>query len=190
MRDPTESERLLGRHIRATFGGTTRVVGYGDDDGRQDVFLVSAEDIPTRGVTSYGTVGLFNTPQPFQDKRVFVEILGACASATRPFANLIGSCVFESRKNGTPVVHGGVMPGILDQYEMSNTLRHVTFVSPFLWDGFKPFPLEEKEIHWLLALPISDGERGFLGANGIDALEALFEERQIDLFDINRLSAV
>ncbi len=39
-------------------------------------------------------------------------------------------------------------------------------------------------------LPISDAEKAYLEINGIDALETLLNDRQIDLFDINRPSVL
>jgi antitoxin YqcF len=190
VREPAEFERQLGRHIRAQLGAKTKVVRYGDDDGRQDVFLVSALDVPCAGVTTFGTVGLSNRSQQFHDKEVFVEVLGACASATSRFDNLIASCAFASLKGGTSVVYGGIIENILDQYQLSARLRHVTFVAPFLWAGFEPFDVQGKQIHWLAAVPISDAELKYLREEGIDALEDLFEKNQINLYDIDRRSAL
>jgi hypothetical protein len=49
---------------------------------------------------------------------------------------------------------------------------------------------EGETVHCLMLLPISDAERTYLATRGIDALEKLFEERQIDIYDINRASAL
>ncbi|ESS51128.1 hypothetical protein L665_00293 [Ralstonia solanacearum SD54] len=35
-------------------------------------------------------------------------------------------------------------------------------------------------------MPISDAEHAYLRDHGLDALERAFEDRQIDIFDINR----
>jgi competence protein ComGC len=47
-----------------------------------------------------------------------------------------------------------------------------------------------KKVAWLLAVPISDKEKDFLTENGSDALESLFEEKQIDIFELDRKSIV
>lgn len=189
-REPIEFERVVGRHVRSRLGADTKVFHYGDDDGTHDVFLISGSNFPCGGVTSYGTFGLSNQPQDFHGKPVFVEILGACASATARFDNLITSCASESMKNGTPAVYGAAMENILDQYELSETLHHVTFVAPFLWEGFEPLDALGRQVHWLLALPISNAELDYLRANGIDALEDRFEAGQIDIYDIGRPSVI
>jgi hypothetical protein len=55
-------------------------------------------------------------------------------------------------------------------------------------DDLTTLELEGKTVAWLLGVPISDGERSFAEENGGDALEALFEEHQIDIFDLTRPS--
>ena len=190
MREPTKFERAVGRHVRARLGSDTRVVRFGDDSRTDDVFIVSGLDCPTSGVTSYGTAGFSTTPQLNDNREVFVEILGASRSSTSDFDNLVASCVFDCRRNRSPVVYGSVIHGIIDQYAISKTLRHVTFVSPFLWREFEPLNIDQKDVHWLLMLPIADAEATFLTTYGIAALESVFESRQIDIFDPSRTSAV
>lgn len=190
MRKPTEYEQKLGQFVRNQFGNSTKVVRYGDDDGDRDIFLVTGENVPVDGVTSYGTVGLSLVAQQFLGQEIFVELLGACASATSEFDNLMASCVFESVKNRSPIIYGSCLKNIIDQYKLSSTLRHVTFVSPFLWDDFEMRTVFDKDVHWLVALPISDVELVFLEERRINELENLFESQQIDAFNINRASSI
>jgi len=190
MRQPNPFELALGRHVRARLGTATRVIRYGDDFGEYDMFLASGTDFPDAGVSSYGTIGLSNHPQDFSGRSVQVELLGACATATPNFDNVMASCVFEHIRNGTPIIFGSAIESLLDQYAISANLRHLTFVSPFLLDGFEPAEIEGQQVHWLLAVPIADAELALLHDKGIDALEDAFEQAQTDIFDINRRSAV
>ena len=43
-----------------------------------------------------------------------------------------------------------------------------------------------KSVAWLMAVPISECEYRYAEAEGPDRLEDLFEQQQIDIFDINR----
>ena len=190
MSTPSPFERDLGKAIRSAFGAETKVVRFGDDDGGHDCFIVSGVDCPVPGVTSYGSVGLCRTIQKAGTVDVKVEILAACASGTPNIDNLVASCVFESMKNGQAIVYGAHIPDIMAQYGISHSLKHVTFVAPFLWQGLNKLVVGEEIVHCLMMLPISDAEKDYLEAHGIDALEALFDEKQIDIFDINRPSAV
>jgi hypothetical protein len=187
----TERERLIGRYVREQFGRErTSVFGYGDDTGAYDVSLVSGRDCPQAGVTSYGTVGLFRYPVKAAARDVNIELLGACDSAVEAFANVVTSCAFERMKNGTNLVYGSAIENVVQQYGISRTLPHATFVAPFLWDGFAARSFDDFTVRWLMVLPISDGELAFLRANGIDALESRVEQMQIDVFDIDRVSAI
>ena len=186
MNTPSPFERDLGKVIRAEFGAETKVVRFGDDDGANDCFIVSGADCPVDGVTSYGSVGLSRHSQRAGTTNMKVEILAACASVTPHIDNLLASCVFDCVKNGASIIYGARISNIVSQYGISSTLEHVTFVAPFLWQGLNRLEVLGQDIHCLMMLPISDSELAYLESHGIDALEALFDEHQIDIFDISR----
>lgn len=188
MSAPSAFERDLGRAIRSEFGAATQVVRFGDDGGANDCFIVTGTDCPISGVSSYGSVGLSRKAQKVGTTDVRVEILAACASITPHIDNLLASCVFDSVKNGSNIIYGACIPDIVSQYGISRTLKHVTFVAPFLWQGMNRLTVDGQAVHCLLMLPISDSEKNFLQGHGIEALENLFNEKQIDVYDINRPS--
>ena len=190
MRQPDTFELSVGRYARERLGAATKVVRYGDDYGERDMFLVSGADFPDYGVTSYATVGLSKIAQHVGEKQVHVEILGACASDIDGFDNVISSCVFDSVRNKTNIVHGSHVVDIISQYSLSNTMKHIVFVSPFLFPEFEKIRIDEIDIYWLMAIPISDDELEFLVMHGVDALEDEFERAQIDIYDIQRASCV
>ena len=64
-------------------------------------------------------------------------------------------------------------------------------MTPFLWDEtLRTLTLRDKRVAWLLAVPISDAELRYDERKGPDALESLFENQHIDVFDISRPSVV
>ena len=69
-------------------------------------------------------------------------------------------------------------------------MKHVMFSEPFLWDDLSNIEQEDKVITWLMIVPISDAELQYLKEYGSDALETLFEEKNIDIFDLERKSVV
>lgn len=80
---------------------------------------------------------------------------------------------------------------IVDMYYEESEMKHIMFVSPFLWeDRMAPLHLETKTVHWLLGTPISDKELEYRMKNGASALEDMFQEKDIDIFDINRKSVI
>lgn len=190
MNDPSPFERTLGKTIRSIFGGNSKVVLFGDSNATNTCFIVSASDCPVNGVTSYASVGLSRILQEVGPLDIAVEIVTACASVTPSVDNLVASCVFERIKNGVNISYGSIIKDIIIQYNISATLKHVTFVAPFLWDNLNKLEVEGKSIYCLMMLPISDAEMNYLVKYGIDALEELFSESQIDIYDINRPSVL
>ena len=74
-------------------------------------------------------------------------------------------------------------------YQASNTLSDLYFCPPFLWnDRLSGLTTDEKELAWLLAVPISKDEAAFVSSFGAAQLEKLFEEADLDIYDANRAS--
>jgi len=57
-------------------------------------------------------------------------------------------------------------------------------------DKLEDFRVDDKIVNFLLAIPISDHELEFKNKNGSEALEDLFQENEVDVFDLDRKSAV
>jgi hypothetical protein len=65
------------------------------------------------------------------------------------------------------------------------------FLPPFLWeDKLTSLKLASKTVHFLLCVPITEAELAFKIRNGTSALEKLFEEQEINIFDLDRKSVV
>ena len=79
---------------------------------------------------------------------------------------------------------------MVGSYFKEGALKHVLFVSPFLWDGLQAVDLQEKKVSFLQVVPISEPEMRFVEKNGPDALEDRFEKEQIDVFHLERASVV
>lgn len=185
MRAPTPFEREIGITIRAIFGINTKVVRFGDDKQENDVFIVSGIDRPVKGVSSQSSIGLTHKVKNSLPQDIKIEIVAASATETPNIDNLVASCVFESIKNELKLVYGACIPNIIEQYKISNTMKHATFVSPFLWEDLNTVEVDGEKIYFLMLLPISDAEKVYLEEKGIEALENLFHENQIDIFNIN-----
>lgn len=61
--------------------------------------------------------------------------------------------------------------------------------SPFLWD-IESQSFENVLVVWLQVVPISESERLYAVENGPEALDRLFDEYQIDVFNVYRKSVV
>jgi len=109
------------------------------------------------------------------------------------FENVISTCAFNLIKDGMPIFPGRIFPRVVELYDgLSDTLQHIMFVTPFAWADHNPQTrmFADRNVTFLQALPISQAEMDYAAENGPDQLEELFEEGQIDVYDIDRDSVV
>ena len=193
MNDITEENKAIARMALEAFGGTLNVACYWDEAENNSVDLLACKDRPEKGVTSYSTIGLSDSPILVGGDEIGVrlELVGACSSLVKEFPNIITTaafCIINSKWSCSP---GAVFPEVVEMYNCSKTMKHLLFVPPFLWDEkLKTIDFSSKTVAWLLAVPISEEEYKFAEEESSDKLEDLFEENQIDLFNINRPSVV
>lgn len=194
MTTVTAEQKEIARYTATALGvEKPPIFHFLDDDKRSDVYVIKAVDTPKSGVTSYATAGLSDHPLMRDGKEfgVRVELLGACGSAVPEFDNVLATLAFCVINSGWFCAPGVIFPDVISVYKHSVTMSDVYFTHPFLWeDRLKSVRMGSKTVAWLLAVPISKRESEFAQANGPAKLEALFEERNIDIFNLNRASVV
>jgi len=187
-RELSPLQRAVALHSQEVLGEQAEIYTYASDDGLLELPVLVAPDNPAFGASTFATIGLSDHPQPNYGSMVRLELIGSCDTPVPEFGQMLSSCVFECLKNERPINYGVVFENLLDRYGVSDTMKHVTFVAPFLWDGLTKARLLEHDVLWLLALPISDEERAYIKAHGIDALEKRLEAADVDITDITRAS--
>ena len=192
----SEEARQIARALADTFRvgsaaeATPEMRRYGDDTDRTTVDLLSCADAPVEGITAYGTVRLSDHPLGHEgDLRA--EIIGAFPTAVPAFANVITTCAFNVINDGAPLFPGVIHGEAIGLYGLSSTLRHILFVSPFVWENRpETLILPGRKVAWLMAVPITEAERAHAAIHGSAALEEIFEQQDIDIFDVERPSVV
>ncbi|MCP3940006.1 MAG: suppressor of fused domain protein [Desulfobacteraceae bacterium] len=193
MTNISKDNKIIAEVLVQAFEGKPTVRRFLDEKGKQYVDILTCSDRPEKGVSSYSTIGLSDTPllKNGSEYPTRIEIIGVCGTAFSGFDNVLATtafCIINSKWFCYP---GAIFPNVLSMYDISSTMRHFIFVPPFLWeDKLKTITIGNKTIAWLLAVPISDEERQFAEEKGSDALENLFEEKQIDIYDLERASVV
>lgn len=187
-------ERGVALHTAKALSCEMRpIVEYWDDNRKSHIFILEAANRPQHNVTTYCTIGLSGHPL-FHNGVEFparVEIIGACGSIFKDFGSVISTAAFCIINSGWFCAPGKIFPEIIDMYGLSNTMNDIYFASPFLWPSLeKSILIDAKTVAWLLAVPVSRDETEFAVRFGPQALENLFEERDIDIFDLNRLPVV
>jgi antitoxin YqcF len=189
---PADNREIAKAAARA-FGGDPRITRFWDDNRSHYVDILACVDRPHPGITSYSTVNLSDWPLEREGKEygVRLEMVGACRSIFREFANALATsafCIINSKWFCYP---GAVFPDVLAMYDPDSPMRHFMFVPPFLWESeLKTMRFASKSVAWLLAVPIYENEREYASSNGSEKLEARFVEQQIDIFDLGRSSAL
>ena len=189
-RELSPLQRAVALHSQDILGEQAEIYTYGSEDGELELPVIVAPDNPTIGLSTYATIGLSDHPQPNYGSKLHLELIGVCETSEISFADVLASCVFECLKNDRTINYGVVFWDIVRQYDLSDTMAHVTFVAPFLWDQFTKVRLLDEDVLWLMALPISESETAFLKTHGIDALEEQLQAAQADIADIRRQPVV
>ena len=92
--------------------------------------------------------------------------------------------------NERKYIYGDIIQNVISEYSFDYEMKHIYLMNLFLWEGFKTLEFENKEIAWLLIVPISEQEKNYAIANGWETLEDIFEKADIDIFNLNRKSII
>jgi antitoxin YqcF len=188
----TKANKIIARTALEAFGGKPSVSKYWDENNVSNVDILSSIDRPYEGVTSYSTIGLsdYSIGYSIDEKPLRVEIVGASATVFELFPNVLSTCAFNIINTKSPITHGEIFKGTVRMYYPDSEMEHVLFTSPFLWEKLISLNFIDKKVTWLLAVPISTKELLFAEREGTEALEDLFEEKDIDIFDISRNTVI
>lgn len=186
----SNENKIIAKSALHAFGDKPSVSKYWDDNNANNIDMLSTVNRPFDGVTSYSTIGLsdYSIELTVEEKTFRVEILGASATDYEQFPNILASCAFCIINSKFSVSPGKVFKDIIKMYYPNSEMEHVLFMSPFLWDDLKTLEFPNKKVAWLLAVPISEKEYLFAQEKGTDSLEELFEQEDIDIFDLERES--
>lgn len=185
----SNENKTIAKTALQAFGGKPTVAKYWDDDHNSSVDLLSTLNMPYDGITSYSTIGLsdYSIGYSVDEKPLMLEIVGANATEYDLFPNILGTCAFYVINSKVSIYPGKILQRIIKMYYSDSEMEHVLLTTPFLWD-LKTLEFQNKTVTWLLAVPISEEEFLYAEQKGTEALEELFEKKDIDIFDINRRS--
>ncbi|KFF26516.1 suppressor of fused domain protein [Chryseobacterium vrystaatense] len=182
---PTERQKELYKKLAPIIGIEPKVIKYGDDTGENAIFIMECPDPTDNDVIFYSTIGL--SDYSVGDRKY--ELMIAGYSADNKTGNILSTSAFFCIKDNWKVSHGTVFETLVEMYYKDSEMKHIFFTSPYLWeDKLEDFEVQNENIFFLLGIAISDAELEFQKKNGSEALEDLFEEKEIDIFDVNRKS--
>ncbi|MEC1526218.1 suppressor of fused domain protein, partial [Neobacillus niacini] len=173
------------------FEGNPNVFKYWDDNNKSSVDILCCEEKNFEGILSYSTLGLSDFSIGHEENRrpLRVELVGA--SDFDCFPNILATCAFNIINSQFECSFGTFFTDVVKMYLPESPMKHILFLSPFLWeDKLKTIDFETKQVAWLMAIPISEKEKNYADKNGLKALEQQFDENQINVFDLERASVI
>lgn len=174
-------------------GGRPRMSRFYDDNKENIIDIVIMDNKPELHETTFATIGLCNYDIGYSVDGIplRVEFIGACIDEYNLLGNIVSTCAFNIINSGYSCSPGMIYPDVVRMYYPELNMKHVMFVSPFLWDeNLTSLDFEDKHVSWLQAIPISDAEYAYAEQNGSEALENLFEQSDVDILDLNRASVL
>lgn len=182
----------MAKTAAEVYGGTASVHRFYDRDEKHSIGILTCEGAPQANFATYSTVGLHEVPNILEDKDVRVELAGVAALTETEYPNLLATAAFQVQKEGWLAAPGVVFPGLVrDFYGLSESMEHLLWVVPFTWEELGAVEVSSTlTVHWLLGVPIAESERRLMIDDGYSALTRLFEERDVEYYDLHRQPVV
>lgn len=164
---------------------------YDDDKKLISIPIMSAQDQPRAGLTTFATIGLSASDNVLRGATLAsVEFIGVCFSEFEEFPNAIAAAAFSLIRSGWGCAPGIILPGALKIHGCTG-MTDLYFLPPIFWgDSFDAISLEDRLVAWLMAVPITSSEREFAVKNGPLELEKLLEAGKVDIANLERKSVV
>jgi len=187
----SEEKKILARIALNAFEGNPNVTNYWDDNNKSSVDILSCKHEDIDGILSYSTLGLSGFSVGYEENKIPLRVEFVGASNFDCFPNILATCAFNIINSKFDCSFGTIYKDIVKMYLPNSPMKHILFLSPFLWeDKLKTIKFEKKQVTWLMAIPISEEEKNYVDKNGLKDLEELFEVNQINVFDLERASVI
>ncbi|MFK8264751.1 suppressor of fused domain protein [Capnocytophaga canimorsus] len=193
---PNKENIAYAQFLAKAIGINPRVFPYYDNHKINFIDILSVDDPLNTENSFYSTIGLSDFPNKIEMNdnsmlNIPVELLMCGYKKYDKIRNILATVSFYISKNKWTCQPGTVFENIVSDYYVSQ-MQHIMFVRPFLWeDKLSDLKFGEKKIHCLLCIPISEKELRFKEENGLTSLEKmLFQQKNIDIFDIERESVL
>ncbi len=184
MSTPSEYINQLAQHYQQYYGveGKKHTLGSGPRAKLHPGFHI-LEFPPNKrhGAFVYCTAGM--SADRTDDN--LIELFVFSPKASHQLVELLTYCASYHR-TGLPLnIHHTVNIG---QPWLDNSVCDHAFISlPYLEaGGFEIFPFDDREVHCYWLIPITKEERDYKVENGCEALEQLFEEKELDYINPRR----
>jgi hypothetical protein len=192
---PSPDNIKMAQCVARAIGIEPNVFPYYDNDNVNKLSLLKLTDPIDRNVGIYMTIGLSDHENLVEvangTENIPVELFMASYKNFEKAPNILATAGFFIIKDNYECRPGNVFKHMVDLYYKETAMKHIYFTYPFLWqDKLDELVLESKKVEFLLMIPCSDAEVDYKHQYGNAALEKLFQDKDIDIYDLDRKSVV
>lgn len=185
----SEKNRIIAQTALKAFGDKPTVHKYWDDNHNNSIDILSVKSREFNDEVSMSTIGLSDYSIGYEDGLLPLRIEIVGASDFDCFSNILATCAFGIINTKLRCSLGSVFKDVINMYLPDSPMNHILFLSPFLWgEELRTLDFQSEKVGWLMAVPLSEAEKNYADEQGLEALEALFEQAQINVFDLDRES--
>lgn len=180
-------QKEVARYALSFIGGKPGVSAYYNDDETKEIDIMACIDEEDGENITYATIGLCQVDigRTLEDEPLRAELMMAATAGTEVYGNILASAAFVIQ-DAKDCDFGMVIDNVVGEYAKDSDLRHVVLMYPVFWPEYKAYKSKEATVAWLLAVPITEKEKQYIMEHGIDAFDALLEERDVDISDLSR----
>jgi len=185
----------LARFLAGAIGFEPNVYPYYDDGESHQIDILSLKDPIDELVGIYSSIGLsdYENLVAVSDGKnnIPIELMMTAYTRFESATNILSTCCFYIIKDKFECRPGAVFMRMVEFYIKDSPMKHIYFTSPFLWqEKLDQLHLDSKHVAFLLCIPISDRELQYKLEHGDDALESLFQDNEINIYDLYRESVL
>lgn len=201
LEDKLRQNEMIYRTACTVFGVADRIGGedpprvfrYYDQHDEISTDLLTVAGSPRTGAVAYSTLGLIHHSVGLRrgDKPLRVELAAAGDARYEYFPNLLSSCAFDvinAHISCSELRRGICIRDRVHTYVQDAVPAHLVLLPASMvtfWAGtFPDLAFPDKEVSWMLVLPVSDGELAWYEQHGAEALLSLLQG--VDLLDLER----
>lgn len=152
---------------------------------------------PSNGLATHATIGLGERGLHFRDGQPFpggIELLAVTNATTHNFEHCLAAMCFRAIETGRVCAPGDAYMDVVGQAVPGVTVPHLLVTDPFIWQQgehtLDTCDCGGRRVHWVMVVPISDGELQLLRDQGEGALTTWMENYNVDVADLWRRSSV
>jgi hypothetical protein len=189
-----ENNKKIFKFIAGAIGFEPHVFKYKDENETHSIDILDLIDPIDRNVKIYCSIGLSNYDNIVEmkngNKNVPIELLMATNIKYDKVPNILSTCCFYVIKDNYNCQPGTVYKHMVGMYYKNSNMKHILFIRPYLWeDKVGDYKTDNKAIHFLMGVPISDKELEYKLKNGSDDLMEKIVEGG-DIYNYNRKSII